>query len=117
MSLEANIVSILDAVLPGKVHPVVAPADALAPYCVYSLVGGTERGTLTEARGLATERVQVVVYSPRMWEASDLMSTIVQSIGDESVGFRATAVFDHVSTYDRAEGVYGIGKDFRLHEL
>lgn len=112
MSIEADIVNALTALVSGRVFPDIAPEGTARPYITYQQVGGSsinflDRTTPSKKNG----RWQMNVWADTRLDAGAL-SRQVENTLRMAAALQTTVLEAPIATYDEETGLRGTRQDF-----
>lgn len=116
MSIESDLYAALVVQCP-RVYPDVAPAGAVAPYVVYSLIGGRPLAFTDNALpDLRNAEVQVDVWATTRL-AANALSLQIEAALIQSAALNARPASGMSNTVDEDTDLYGASMDFTIWGL
>lgn len=114
MTMEADLVSALGALVDGRVFPDIAPDQSPLPRIVYQQVGGRSISYLSgETPDMENARMQISVWAASRAEAKTLIKACEAALGATQL-FAAEPLGMSVSVHEPDTGLYGSHQDFSI---
>lgn len=113
MTVEADLIAVLDPLVGSRVYPDVGPDNAVTPYVTYQQVGGVPVNFLAGVPDKRNGRFQINVWSRTRAEAMGIIRQIEDAVRLSST-LLATSEGGAVSVYEPDTKLYGARQDFSI---
>lgn len=113
MTVEADLIAVLDPLVSSRVYPDVGADGAATPYVTYQQVGGVPANFLAGVPDKRNGRFQINVWSLTRAEAMSLIRQIEDAVRLSST-LRATTEGGAVAVYEPETKLYGARQDFSI---
>lgn len=109
---ELIVATALANIIPGRVYPDIAPANAVRPYITYQQAGGQSPNIMNGGIGIQNSRMQVNVWAESRAAAGPIMQNIIAALSTDAV--KASTIGAPVSIYEPDTKLYGSRSDFSI---
>lgn len=113
MTVEADLLAVLDPLVAQRVYPDVGPDNVVMPYVTYQQVGGVPANFMSGVPDKRNGRFQINVWSRTRVEAMSLIRQIEDAVRLSTV-LLATTEGGAVAVYEPETKLYGARQDFSI---
>lgn len=113
MSVESDLVSVLEPLAGSRVYPDVAPDNVARPYITYQQVGGTPVNFLSGVPSKRNGRFQINVWADTRIEAANIIRQVEDAVRLSSL-LLAVTEGGAVADYEDEMKLYGARQDFSI---
>lgn len=112
--IETDLVSLVSALVAGRVYPDMAPQSAALPRVVYQQVGGDAPTYIDDVvPSLRNARMQITAWSRTRAEATTI-ALAIESLLTTSAAMQARPMGAISATHEPDTGLYGARQDFTI---